>query len=374
MTEVGNYIAEWFGHRVFPVVAVTPSSLADQKAKRCPFLSEVTDESQECVKREKSKGVCTISSTSNGTRQDWLVCPFRALDPSLLHNAASRLFGHDASDLNVVAAPVLVDTVDADAFRDEVRTGRPSIVYFQNKLGGEISLSATDRSPELSFDATMVEVIASGDGLALGRYGVFEIQTMDFHGTYGAAVQNLNSALHLHKDDLGQALADHPGWLAEKVEGPNIANVFKRTFYQMMFKFQLGAHEHSAGCVFAIPEAVWDSWQRHLGRPDLVAVGDGTYRLAAEGDDDEPISWIYVFDLDVSAEMSPNNLRMKKVIGTSAAALSHYALDVAPQAAMAPGGVADQLLESIRGRLGQYLPEFKTSARRRLRPVVPPGS
>jgi hypothetical protein len=147
--------------------------------------------------------------------------------------------------------------------------------------------------------------------------------------------------------------------LAEKVEGPNIANVFKRTFYQMMFKFQLGTHERSAGCVFAIPEAVWDSWQRHLGRPDLVPLDDGTHRLAVEGDESDPTSWIYVFDLDVSDQVSPNRLHMKKVIGTSAAALSHYALDVAPQAAMVSGGAADQLLDSIRLRLSRFLPEFK---------------
>ncbi len=361
MAQPGNYIAEWFGHRVFPVVAVTEASLGDQEAQRCPFLSDVTDEEHECVKREKSKGVCTISSTSNGTRQDWLVCPFRALDPSLLHDAASRLFGHDPDALNLVAAPVLGDSEHADVFRHGVRTGQPSIVYFQNKLGGEISLSATDRSPELSFDATMVEIVPDENGLLLGRYGVFEIQTMDFHGTYAGAVKNLNAALHLHQGDFGKALADHPMWLAEKVEGPNRANVFKRTFYQMMFKFQLGAHKHSAGCVFAIPEAVWDSWQRHLGRPELVSLPDGTYSLAAQEDEGEPTSWIYVFSLDVSDEVSPNRLQMQKVIGTSAAALSHYALDVAPQAAMEPDGAVDQLLESIRFRLGKFLPEFKES-------------
>jgi hypothetical protein len=346
---------------VFPVVAVTASSLSDQDAQRCPFLSEVTAERQGCVKREKSKGVCTISSTSNGSRQDWLVCPFRALDPSLLRDAAIRLFGHDAP--NLVAAPVLADAATADAFREQVRAGRPSIAYFQNKLGGEISLSATDRSPELSFDATMVEVLPGDGTFVLGRYGVFEIQTMDFHGTYAAAVKNLDAALHLHQADFGTALADHPTWLAEKVEGPNIANVFKRTFYQMMFKFQLGAHEHSAGCVFAIPEAVWDSWQRHLGRPDLVTATDGTLRLAVDRDEGQPISWIYVFDLDVSDRISPNALRMKKVIGTSAAALSHYALDVAPQAAMESGGAADQLLQSIQSRLAAFLPELKTGPR-----------
>jgi hypothetical protein len=359
--ESGNYIAEWFGHRVFPAVAVTDDSLSEQAAQCCPFLTHAIGESHQCVKGEKSQGVCTISSTSNSTRQDWLVCPFRALDVGLLRDAAARMFRHKLDALNIVAAPALGDPAVADAFRDALRAGRPSIVYFQKKLGGEIRLKATDRSPELSFDATMVEIAPSDDRLSLNRFGVFEIQTIDFHGTYAAAVTNLNSALHLHKDDFGKAIADHPEWLAEGVEGPNIANAFKRTFYQMMFKFQLGAHQNAAGCVFAMPEAVWDSWQRHLGRPDLVAVGNNTYRLAAGDDAGDPISWIYVFDLDVSGQVSPNRLRVKKVIGTSAAALSHYALDVAPQAAMEQDGAADQLLDSIRVRLSKFLPEFKAT-------------
>lgn len=358
MTPAGNFIAEWYGHRVFPVVAVSDKSLGDQEAKRCPFLTEVTGEPHKCVKRERSGGVCTISSTSNNARQDWLVCPFRALDPGLLQSAAGRLFGSEAPRLTVVAAPALADVEIANDFRASVRRGDASIVYFQNKLGGEISLSSTDRSPELSFDATMVEVKPENESLGLGRFGVFEIQTMDFHGTYGSAVTNLYAALHLHQDDFARSLADHPEWLGERVEGPNIANVFKRTFYQMMFKFQLSDHKDSAGCVFGIPQAVWDSWQRHLGRPDLVTASDGTYRLMPEGDDSQPVSWIHVFDLEVSDEVSPNRLRLEKVIGTSAAALSHYALDVAPQAVMQSGGPADNVLQTIRGRLGRYLPEI----------------
>lgn len=50
-------------------------------------------------------------------------------------------------------------------------------------------------------------------------------------------------------------LQNHHWWLSERVEGPNITNVFKRTFYQMMFKFQLGHHEQCAGCVLAVPQS-----------------------------------------------------------------------------------------------------------------------
>ena len=39
-------------------------------------------------------------------------------------------------------------------------------VYFQDKLGGEISLSRTGASPELSFDITVVELLpAASDDL-----------------------------------------------------------------------------------------------------------------------------------------------------------------------------------------------------------------
>lgn len=360
-----NSISEWFGHRIYPVVADTPEARSDQLNERCPFLSAATHETRGCTKRTKSKGVCTISSSSNGTRQDWLACPHRALDSELLDDAARRLFGYSTGDaVNLVAVTRLASTDEADSFRDSVRSGVPSVVYFQAKLGGEINISPTDRSPEFSFDATMVEVIADASGaLTLGRYGIFEIQTMDFHGSYGAATKNLKDALRLHEDKFSSAVKVHPHWASAKIEGPNIANVFKRTFYQMMFKFQIGAHGESAGCVLAIPAAVWDSWQRHLGKPELIERQDGTYRLAAEHDEetslDHPPAWIYVFDLDVSADVSPNEMTIRKVIGTDAAALSHFALDVAPEAALAEGGSVDRLLETIQVRLSRYLREFR---------------
>ncbi|MCX5406191.1 NotI family restriction endonuclease [Streptomyces sp. NBC_00335] len=361
--EPGNFIAEWFGHRVYPVVAETASSLADQSAQRCPFLTEVTGKQTKCVKRANSAGVCTISSNSNGPRQDWLACPFRALDLPMLHDAAHRLFGYaKGDDVSIVAVPKLEEKPVAADVRKRVAAGEPTIVYFQNKLGGEISISPTDRSPEFSFDATMIELVPDSSGeLSVGRYGVFEIQTMDFHGTYQAAVANLRNARHMHAGEFGETIASHPQWLSERVEGPNIANAFKRTFYQMMFKFQVGAHEASAGCILAIPRAVWESWQRHLGRPDLVDHGDGTVRLVRPGDTplENPPAWIYVFDTEVSDTCTPNALNLWRVIGTDAATLGHYTLDVAPEAALAAGGSVDRLHSVITQRLSKYLPELK---------------
>jgi hypothetical protein len=366
-----NFIAEWFGHRVYPVVAETTASLSDQENERCPFLTEATDKSTKCIKRKNSKGVCTISSTSNGSRQDWLACPFRALDVSMLQDAAHRLFGHAPSeDVSIVAAPVLEKKEAADSVRKRVAAGKPTVVYFQNKLGGEISLSQTDRSPEFSFDATMIELLPGPGGvIKVGRYGIFEIQTMDFHGTYRHSVELLKWARHAHKGEFGESVASHPQWLSEGVEGPNIANAFKRTFYQMMFKFQIGAHSASAGCILAIPRAVWEGWQKHLGRPDLAEYEDGTWRLVQEGKDlvQNPPAWIYVFDTEQSETHTPNPLKLWRVIGTDAAALSHYTLDVSPEAALEAGGSVDRLRDTITLRLAKYLPELGSIPKSRQR-------
>jgi hypothetical protein len=72
-------------------------------------------------------------------------------------------------------------------------------------------VSKTDRSPELSFDITMVELVKSGDRVAVSRYGILEIQTMDFHGTYKHVAQNLRDALRLHGDGFHPP---HPNWVA----------------------------------------------------------------------------------------------------------------------------------------------------------------
>ena len=62
-----------------------------------------------------------------------------------------------------------------------------------------------------------------------------------------------------------EMLADNPEWAGRKIEGPNISNVFKRTFYQIAFKFQVTNGGTSVGCTLALPQPVWDSWQPFLG-------------------------------------------------------------------------------------------------------------
>jgi hypothetical protein len=113
--DQGNYISEWFGHRVFPTVTPSVEALADQKAKRCPFLSVAKGSAETCIKRDPSKGVCTVSSVSNAVRQDWLVCPWRALSPELLRAAVHRLFV-----VKKGAAPLIVPAIRlADAAQRE---------------------------------------------------------------------------------------------------------------------------------------------------------------------------------------------------------------------------------------------------------------
>jgi Restriction endonuclease NotI len=276
----GNFVSEWFGHRVFPSVASTPSSLEDQRLRRCPFLSQAVGGERLCIKSAASLGICTIATVASGSKREWLACPYRALDQDMVTDAARRLFRVSSDQLvTVVPAPTLADAGVRENFLSDLNEGRVGVLFLQDKLGGEISITATPRSPELSFDITMVEVALTNGVPRFGKYGIVEVQTMDFHGSYRAVVGNLQDALRLHGERFHEAVAENPQWLSEKSEGPNVANVFKRTFYQIMLKFQIGADKDCAGCILALPTAVWDSWQKHLGMPDLHQEGERLFTL-----------------------------------------------------------------------------------------------
>lgn len=364
------HIAEWFGHRVFPAVSSGDTPIEDQGSERCPFLTQTLKHSTACVKAPNSRGVCTISASSNGPRQDWLVCPYRALDDELLNDIVCRLYGIPPLE------PILIRPVVAlsdDAGRSEiltaVRDGGRAFVYFQDKLGGEISLAKTQASPELSFDITVVELLpapstGSVPGLGksavtTGRYGVIELQTTDTHGSYAQAVSALSSALDLHQERFSEQLSQNSEWAGRKVEGPNISNVFKRTFYQIAFKFQITKRDTAVGCALALPQPVWDSWQPFLGAPELHQLADGTWRLL-DDQASQPSDWIYVFDIgnEPGDGGAPAPIRVNLVIGTDAATLSRAAFEVAPAQAVAHGGGHDAVADAITRRLGRYLPEI----------------
>lgn len=357
----GNFVSEWFGHRVYPQVIATAASVSDQQAERCPFLSDATNEHRLCIKAEAARGVCTISSVSNGPRQDWLVCPYRALSDSLVTQATRQLFSIPAAiDPYVTPAVTLKhDDVRRD-IASRLAAGQPVFIYFDKKTSGELSIPATERSPEFSFDVTIVEMTMENGHPHIGRFGILEIQTMDFHGSYRNAVRNLREGLRMHPTRFGTTVQENQWWLSEGVEGPNIANVFKRTFYQMMFKFQLGHHDRCAGCVLAIPTSVWDSWQRHLGAPELLDAGDGTFSLLAPGSSRQSPcpAWIYVFEPDAEAAETPSPIVTRAMIGTDAAAISHWALEVAPAAALSNIDAEAGLLAGLSRRLKLFWPEL----------------
>ena len=362
-SERGNFVSEWFGYRTFPIVQTSDATLQTQRDGRCPFLTTVTRDKQNCVKAPSSSGVCTISNASNGSRQDWLVCPYRALDPKLIERVVRRLFeAAPRQSVLITPAPTIARQSTRAELLNHVEDGGLTVVYLQNKLGGEISVGATTHSPELSFDMTLVELVpTNGRSAGIGRFGVLEIQTMDFHGSYRHAVQNLKDSLRLHGSDFADALQKNQRWLAERIEGPNIANVFKRTFYQMMLKFQLGMHSRSVGTSLAIPQAVWDSWQPHLGRPDLALRRDGTYALQHPNAGDTGVrAWIYIFDIDAKSAMHPSPIIVRRTIVTDAASIARYALEEVPNHAFSDAGATGTIVATIHRRLSEWWPELSS--------------
>lgn len=357
----GNFVSEWFGHRIYPTIVSTASSLADQQNERCPFLTQATGEERKCIKADAAKGVCTISSVSNGPRQDWLVCPYRALNDDLVSNSIRQLFAIPAA-IHPFVTPAV--TLKREEVRNDITAriaaGQHVFIYFDKKTSGELSIPPTDRSPEFSFDVTVVELTSKNKVPHIGRFGILEIQTMDFHGSYRAAVRNMREGLRMHAGKFGETLQSNQWWLAEGVQGPNIANVFKRTFYQMMFKFQLGRHDRCAGCVLAIPQSVWDSWQRHLGAPRLTVEKDGTFSLLASGatKPDPFPAWIYVFDPDANVDTTPSPIILRKMIGTDAPSISHWALEVAPAAALSNIDAEAGFLAGLSRRLKGFWPDL----------------
>jgi hypothetical protein len=356
----GNFVSEWFGHRIFPNVVSTPQSIHDQQNEVCPFLTKAVGEQRKCIKSAAAKGVCTISCASNGQRQDWLVCPYRALSDELVSDAIACLFVlPSGSNPFVTPAATLAKPDVRDDIQQRLSKGQSVFIYFDKKTSGELSIPATDQSPEFSFDVTIVELLLQDSTPHVGRFGILEIQTMDFHGSYRDAVRNLTDGLRMHPTSFGATVQANQWWLSQGVEGPNIANVFKRTFYQMMFKFALGDHKRCAGCVLAIPESVWDSWQKHLGSPSLRPMMDGNVMLVPpEKYAPESTAWIYVFDPDSSSKSTPSPIAVRKKIRTDAASISYWALQVAPAAALANIDAQAGFLAGLSRRLRSFWPEL----------------
>lgn len=368
----GNYVSEWFGQRIYPEVRLAHAAVSGANVNRCPFLTSVLHSPTTCVKNENSKGVCTISSSSNGPRQDWLVCPYRVINSSIVTRGCQLIFGLD-EPVEPIPVPILNMSEELASFIEKVNRRGAGYVFFQDKLGGEISVIGTHRSPEMSFDVTIVEIKPDGDGgFMVSRYGILELQTMDYHGTYKHAVSNLRDGLRLHEETFPEALRTNLSrWSGQEVEGPNIANVFKRTFYQMLLKFRLaGEGSAAAGTVLAIPQSVWDSWQPFLGAPELEDEAPGVKRLRVEPSTppEQPLNaYVCVFDLEATNEAAVSPVQIKHFIRISPERLTRHAFTEVPEHILHAIQTEDSVLATIKQRLGKWWPAFQVRGSKRSR-------
>jgi DNA modification methylase len=363
----GNYVSEWFGQRIYPMVRIDMATMTGKRYGKCPFLTNILSGATDCVKSENSLGVCSISSSSNGPRQDWLVCPYRVIDSEIVNRGCAVIFGLQ-TEVQPLPVSILEHDGELEKFKAAVKKNGSGYLFFQDKLGGEISVMATERSPEMAFDVTLVEMLYESGAFTVSRYGILEIQTMDFHGSYKHAVTNLRDALRLHGKDFPEALEGKPEWAGKNIEGPNIANVFKRTFYQIMLKFKLAGQGAAAGTVLALPRSVWDSWQPFLGAPELEDESAGIKRFKITRGQKAQVlnSFICVFDLDGRHNASVSPVGIDYFIRLSPDQLAHHAFTEVPNNMLHAIQSSDAVLSRIKTRLAEWWPDLQ--GRPRLRP------
>lgn len=357
--DKGHFVSEWFGQRIYPEVRLDVSAITGKNAGKCPFLSSILKTCTNCVKNENSTGVCTISGNSNGPRQDWLACPYRVIDSELVERSCSIIFGL-TENRKPLPVSILTHEGELEKFKLEVKDRGTGYLFFQDKLGGEISVIGTAKSPEMAFDITLVEVSFAGESFEVTRYGILEIQTMDFHGTYKHAVANLRDALRLHTKGFANALQANPEWAGKNVEGPNIANVFKRTFYQIMLKFKLSGQGAAAGTVLALPRSVWNSWQPFLAAPEIENESDGIkrFKISASKKEKPLNSFICLFDLDGHQNTPISPVQIHHFIRVSPDQLAHHAFTEVPNSMLTALASNDSVLSRIKTRLELWWPNF----------------
>ena len=371
--STGNFVTEWFGHQVWPTVDATSIAWQNQSKRACPFLTTALGEPTGCVKIasgwKEPYGVCTISSDSNGKRQDWIACPFRTLDQhfTLLKTAIRWCYRIAESQELLLLPPTILNRRDSKAqVREALAGGRRVFVFSAQKLGGEIDLPETDASPGAAVDMSVIEVLradAVGHPEVFGKHMFYEIQTADFHGSPLHAAKILRAACPMNASKRGyhRRLEQHIEICGTGVEGPNKANIFKRTVYQMIYKIALAQHEDCAGFAIVLPEPVWESWLRHLGQPTCQPVKGrkGVFALRAPSEDPKmPIkdvkSAALVFDIERDSPESPHPLRILRTVLCSGPALAHFAFNVAAQRAI-QGNVIEKFRASFVERIQRGL-------------------
>ena len=365
----GNFVAEWFGHRVWPTVDQSDVAHKNQSARACPFLTVATGERVECIKKTSGwaepYGVCTISSDSNGSRESWIACPYRILDQhfALLSTAVRYSYGiAEGEDVLLLPITVLHREQERQRLRASLHTGRRVFVFASQKLGGEIDLPETTDSPGASVDMSVIEVVGldvTGKPGECGKHLFFEIQTSDFHGSPLHAAEALKRLCPRggRRAQYHDRLASQVEVCGTGVEGPNKANIFKRTVYQMIYKIELAKRCQCAGFAIVLPTPVWESWKRHLGQPDLKAMdGDPSRRALLAPNEPKPdprqpsVATIYVFDIDSDSRESPQPLRVVQRISCTAQALSYHAFVVAADKA-----TRNNVVETFRTRFAERI-------------------
>ena len=342
-----NFISEWYGVRLYPSASGAGVSDAIElfRNRRCPFLSSALEEPTPCTKNRNSSGVCTITTTKGGNR-DWIVCPYRVLEKRTIYEVARKIFSDAREEIPVHPVVHLQDESRCAGILE--RASEETVyLFFQDKLGGEINVRGSPTTPELSFDITIMECRSENNWLLLKRYGLFEVQTMDFHGSYRHAVHALENAVDLHRDDFGSQLESNRHWAGRRIEGPNIANVFKRTIYQLILKFELAGRDRCAGVVLGLPEAVWESWAPHFGGLEWAGGGDEPVC-----DDGAVVanSWILVLAPEQQPESGRSRMEIRKEIQLGAQALVHRAFTIVPErlATEALPGLLDNIVRRAR--------------------------
>lgn len=356
----GNAVAEWFGHRVWPEVDDSDTAVENQSGRLCPFIAAATrDPAEACIKVSNSYpepyGVCTVSSDSNGVRQDWLACPYRVLDQhfTLLGGVVRTLFEvEEGVGVALFPTSVLDRPLRQAELLEQIADRNTKVFAFcMDKLGGEVDVPKTDASPGAKVDVSVIEITGcEGNGLpsSFGKHMFFEIQAADFHGSPLHAVKLLADKCPQGAErGYHEAFRARPDDCAERMEGPNKANIFKRTIYQMILKMELAARdEECVGFAIVLPVPVWDSWLRHLGLPALESSPDDPsvqrfqpVSAATTTSADTTPSWIVVFDIDRESGESPQPLRIVNRIAASPEALIHYAFNAAPAEAIERGAV-----------------------------------
>ena len=349
-----NFISEWYGVRLFPRTTGgdDPDTIEKFKRKHCPFLTDALETERACTKNQNSSGVCTITTTKDKSR-DWIVCPYRVLERNIIREVTRRIFSDDRDVLPVFPVTHLEDE---EKQREIIERGNKEVIYlfFQDKIGGEISLTKTDTTPELLFDITILECETKGDWLILKRYGIFEVQTMDFHGSYRHAVKSLESAVDLHRENFKQQLTGNLEWAGRGIEGPNIANVFKRTIYQLIIKFDLADRHRCAGVVLGLPEAVWESWKPHFGGLEW-AYERGSGRSLDRGV--QRNSWIFILSPKQDRASSDGQMEIIRELRLEARDLVRRAYEVVPDM------LSRQALPGLAGNIERRIQGYYRNAR-----------